>query len=211
MYIPRSFAETDRAVLFDFIEANPFGLLLTVEDGVPVGSHIPFVLDQASGADGALQAHLARANPQWRGFDGRTQVLCVFVGPHAYVSPSWYTPETPAVPTWNYAVVHAYGVPSVIDDPVRLRAQQEALVDRFEADRAAPWSMASQDASYIGGMLEGIVAFEIPVARLEGKFKLNQNIPQANRRGAMAGLRGEATDPGSLAVAELMAARERES
>jgi len=208
MYIPKPFAETDRDTLFDLIDAHAFGLLMSVEGGVPVGSHIPFVLDRASGEYGTLQAHVARANRQWQGFDGESEVLCVFSGPHAYVSPGWYDPANPAVPTWNYAVVHAYGVPRVVDDPAHLRAQQDALVARFEAGRAEPWSLASQRENYIEGMLKGIVAFEIPVARLEGKFKLSQNHPEANRRGAIRGLRDEAGDLGSLAVAELMAARE---
>lgn len=208
MYIPEPFAETDRETLFDLIEAHAFGLLVTAEDGVPVASHIPFVLDRAAGEHGTLQAHLARANPQWRGFDGETQVLCVFSGPHAYVSPGWYDPANPAVPTWNYAVVHAYGVPRIVEDPALVRAQQEALVARFEAGRPEPWTMASQRPDYIAGMLKGIVAFEIPVTRLEGKFKLNQNHPEGNRRGAIHGLRSEAGDPDGLAVAALMAARE---
>ncbi|HUT49525.1 MAG TPA: FMN-binding negative transcriptional regulator [Alphaproteobacteria bacterium] len=208
MYIPKPFAETDRARLFELIEAHAFGLLMSVEDGLPVGSHIPFVLDRASGENGTLQGHLARANPQWHGFDGRTEVLCVFQGPHAYVSPGWYDPANPAVPTWNYAAIHAYGVPRIIDDPAHLRAQQEALVARFEAGRADPWSLASQREDYIEGMLKGIVAFEIPLARLEGKFKLSQNQPEANRRGAIRGLRKEAGDPDSRAVAALMATRE---
>jgi len=207
MYVPKPFAETDRDTLFDLIEAHSFGLLVTAEDGVPVASHIPFVLDRAAGEFGTLQAHVARANPQWRAFDGEREVLCVFSGPHAYISPGWYDPANSAVPTWNYAVVHAYGVPRIVEDIAHVRGQQEALVARFEAGRAEPWSMASQSPSYIEGMLKGIVAFEIPVARLEGKFKLNQNHPEGNRRGAIRGLRAEAGDPDSLAIAALMAAR----
>jgi transcriptional regulator len=208
MYVPEPFAETDRDTLFDLIEANAFGLLVTVEDGVPVASHIPLILDRAGGEHGTLLAHVGRANPQWRGFDGKTEVLSVFQGPHAYISPGWYDPANPAVPTWNYAVVHAYGVPRIVEDPAHVRAQQEALVARFEAGRDEPWSLDSQKADYVEGMLKGIVAFEIPVARLEGKFKLNQNHPEGNRRGAIRGLRAEAGDPDSLAIAALMAARE---
>jgi len=208
MYIPKPFAETDHDTLFDLIEAHAFGLLLTVEDGVPVGSHIPFALDRAGGEHGTLQAHVARGNPQWRGFDGEREVLCVFAGPHAYVSPGWYDPANPAVPTWNYSVVHAYGVPRIVEDAARVRAQQEALVARFEAGRAEPWTLDGQRPDYVEGMLKGIVAFEIPVARLEGKFKLNQNHPEGNRRGAIHGLRAEAGDPDSLAIAALMVARE---
>ena len=210
MYIPEPFAETDRETLFALIEAHPFGLLISASDGALAGSHIPFVLDRASGAHGTLQAHLARANPQWRAFEGETEVLCVFAGPHAYISPGWYPPGANAVPTWNYAVVHAYGVPRIVDDPNRVRAQQAALVETFEAARAAPWALDDQPERYVAGMLKGIVAFEIPIARLEGKSKLSQNHPEANRRGAITGLRAEAADdPLSQAIARLMAARER--
>ncbi len=208
MYIPAPFAETDRAVLHDLIEAHGFGVLVSVDEaGAPVASHIPFVLDRASGDNGTLQAHLARANPQWRGFDAGAEILSIFEGPHAYISPRWYDPADYAVPTWNYAVVHAYGVPKIVEEAGVVRAQQEALVARYE-DTSEPWRLDSQREQYIDVMLKGIVAFEIPIARLEGKFKLNQNHPTANRAGAIRGLREEAGDPPSLAVADLMAARE---
>jgi transcriptional regulator len=209
MYIPAPFAVTDRAVLFDLIEREPFGVLVSIDDGVPVASHIPFVLDRASGPDGTLKAHVARANPQWRGFDGKSEALAIFMGPHAYLSPGWYDPKNNAVPTWNYAVVHAYGTPRLIDDKALLRAQQEELVERFENGRAKPWRLGGQPERYIEGMLKGITGFEIPITRLEGKFKLSQNHPEANRKGAIAGLRSEAGDAMSLAIANLMAARER--
>lgn len=208
MYIPGPFAETDIAVLHDLIDDYSFGILVsTGKNGAPVASHIPFVLDRASGEHGTLQTHVARANPQWRGFDADTEILCIFEGPHAYISPRWYDPANSAVPTWNYAVVHAYGVPRIIEDAGAVRAQQEALVMRHE-NTSEPWRLDSQPEEYIEGMLKGIVAFEIPIARLEGKFKLNQNHPEANRVGAISGLREEAGDPPSLAIAELMAARE---
>ncbi len=209
MYIPAPFAETDKAVLHDLIDAYGFGVLVSVEtSGAPVASHIPFVLDRASGDNGILQAHLARTNPQWRGFDAGAEILCVFEGPHAYISPRWYDPANNAVPTWNYAVVHAYGIPRIITDADVVRAQQETLVAKYE-QTSEPWRIDSQPENYIEGMLKGIVAFEIPIARLEGKFKLNQNHPAANRAGAISGLRTEAGDPLSLAIADLMAAREK--
>lgn len=209
MYIPAPFAETDNTVLHDLIEAYDFGALVSInENGAPAASHIPFMLDRAAGDNGTLQAHLARGNPQWRGFDSNTEILCIFEGPHAYISPRWYDPANNAVPTWNYAVVHAYGVPRVIEDSEAVRAQQTAMVARYEDANGEPWRLDSQPEKYIGGMLKGIVAFEIPIARLEGNFKLHQNHPPANRTGAIRGLREETGDPLSLAVAELMAARE---
>ena len=209
MYIPAPFAETDKAVLHDLIDAYDFGALVSIDgNGAPIASHIPFLLDRTAGAHGTLQAHLARGNPQWRGLDGGAEILCIFEGPHAYVSPRWYDPANNAVPTWNYAVVHAYGVPRIIEEADAVLAQQEALVARYEDGSGKPWRLDSQPEKYIGGMQKGIVAFEIPIARLEGNFKLHQNHPPANRTGTIRGLREEAGDPLSLAVAELMAARE---
>ncbi|MCZ6863619.1 MAG: FMN-binding negative transcriptional regulator [Alphaproteobacteria bacterium] len=207
MYIPAPFAETDNSVLHDLIDAYGFGILISLDEcGAPVASHIPFELDRASGDNGTLQAHLARANPQWRGFNAGNEILCIFEGPHAYISPRWYDPANNAVPTWNYVVVHAYGVPKIVEDTEKVRAQQEALVARHEEAVIEPWRLDNQPQNYIESMLKGIVAFEIPIARIEGKFKLNQNHPAANRAGAISGLRKEAGDPLSLAVADLMAA-----
>ena len=106
----------------------------------------------------------------------------VFRGPHSYVSPTWYEPDAPAVPTWNYAVVEAYGTPRIVDDAEELRAQQKRLVATHEAGRSPSWTMDGQPPAYIEGMLKGIVGFEIPIARLEGKFKLSQNRSTADQR-----------------------------
>lgn len=207
MFIAPHFAETDHGLLHGLIRAHSFGLLLTVADGRPFGSHLPFILDAERGPHGTLIAHMARANPQWRAFDGATEVLAVFQGPHAYVSPSWYDPTVNTVPTWNYAVVHAYGVPEIIADPEVIRAMLDHLVAEHEAGADSPWTMASQPDSYLESMQKGIVAFDIPIARLEGKFKLNQNHGEANRKGAIAGLK-RSGDSMSLEVAALMEARE---
>ena len=121
---------------------------------------------------------MARANPQWQDFaklaDGGGEALVIFQGPHAYVSPNWYGPGA-AVPTWNYVAVHAYGPPQIMDDPARVRALLDRLVRVQETDSQTPWSMASQEDEYIERMMRGIVAFEIPVTRLEAKAKLSQN------------------------------------
>lgn len=209
MFIPAAFAETDHAALVELIRRYDFGLLVTVMDGAPFGSHLPFLIDPERGSQGTLLAHMARANPQWRSFDGKAEALAVFQGPHAYISPGWYDPANNAVPTWNYAVVHAYGVPRIVDDPDAVRAQQERMVAHYEAGMARPWRLDSQPESYVEAMLKGIVAFEIPIARLEGKFKLNQNHPEGNRRGAIAGLQATG-DPVAAAVAALMQAREED-
>lgn len=173
MYIPDAFAETDLDRLHGLIEAYDFAMLITNGSPAPLVSHLPFLLDRENGPNGTLQAHMARSNPHWKSFAG--EALVVFHGPHAYVSPTWYEPDAPAVPTWDYAVVHAYGTPRIVDDPQAVRAHQERLVAIHEAGRSPAWNMAGQPPGYIEGMLKGIVGFEIPIARLEGKFKLSQN------------------------------------
>lgn len=194
MYTPDAFAETDLDRLHDLIESYDFGMLICNGKPTPLVSHLPFVLDRSQGPNGTLQAHMARANPHWQSFDG--EVLVVFRGPHAYISPSWYTPDAPAVPTWNYAVVEAYGTPRIVDDPAELRAQQERLVAANETGRSPSWNMDGQPPAYIAGMLKGIVAFEIPIDRLEGKFKLSQNRSTDDSAGVIDGLRatGRAED-----------------
>jgi transcriptional regulator len=205
MYIPADFAETDRAALHGLIAAHAFGLLITVRDGAPTVSHLPFILDPDAGPYGTLYAHLARANPQWRDFDATTEVLAVFQGPHAYVSPRWYRPGN-AVPTWNYATVHAWGIPEIVEDADTVHRQQAALVTAYEGVGAGAWSLDSQPDAYVAGMLRGIVVFALPIARLDGKFKLSQNRPADDRAGVVAGLR-ETGRPDDAALAALMAER----
>jgi transcriptional regulator len=198
VYIPDAFAETDLGRLHDLIEAYDFAMLITNGAPAPFVSHLPFLLDRTSGPNGVLQAHMARGNPHWRNFDG--EALVVFHGPHSYVSPSWYEPDAPAVPTWNYAVVHAYGTPRIIDDPQAVRAHKERLIATHEAGRLPAWNMAGQPPDYIEGMLKGIVGFEIPIARLEGKFKLSQNRSEADRRNVAQTF----AESGSEALSRLM-------
>ena len=206
MYVPGPFAETDREVLFGWIEAHDFGLLVTDEAGVPVASHLPFLLDRERGPNGTLLAHMARSNPQWKSFALGVTALAIFQGPHAYVSPGWYA-TGPAVPTWNYAAVHAYGRPRLIEDAAAREALLGRLAARHEAAFDPPWRPEDQPADFVRRMIEGIVAFEIPIATLEGKFKASQNRPAADRAGVIEGLRATG-EPRALALAEMMAARE---
>jgi transcriptional regulator len=199
MYVPNAFREDDVARLHEFIRAWSFALLVTDVDGAPVATHLPFVLD-TDGPGARLIGHMARANPQWRSFDGVRPALVVFAGPHAYVSPTWYA-TAPAVPTWNYAAVHAYGCPRVLDG---LAARRDA-VERLVAVHEAAWRLADQPEDFVAGMLGGIVAFELPIARLAGKLKLSQNRPAADRTGVVRAL--EAGGPSARAVADLMARR----
>jgi transcriptional regulator len=168
MYVPRHFSVEDRDLLDRMIRDNPFGLLVGTVDGSHFATHLPFLLD-----GDRLLGHFARGNPHWKSLDGTTEMLAVFSGPHAYVSPRWYRPG-PAVPTWNYVVVHVYGAPWIIADTASVRALLDRLVGEYEA---GAWTLEGQDADYIDRMMQGIVAFEMPVARVEGKFKLSQNRP----------------------------------
>lgn len=206
MYVPPAFAATDPAVLQDLMTANPFALLVTGDDdGVPFASHLPMLWQPDGGDAGHIAGHMARANPQWRHFADGRPVLAVFAGPHHYISPSWYD-NAPAVPTWNYAAVHAYGVPRLIDDAAHARAHLAKMVARFEADLPAPWTMDLPD-DYVDGMVRGIVGFEIPVDRLEGKLKMSQNRPPADRDGAIAGLEGLGDDSAAAAAALMRSLR----
>ncbi len=204
MYVPPHFAETDLGRLHDLMRRFDFALLVASgADGAPEAAHIPFMLDSSQGPRGTLLAHMARANPLWRRFGSDREVLVVFQGPHGYVSPRWYTEPAAAVPTWNYAAVHAYGIPCIVEDPAEASAMLERLVDAQEAGRPRPWRMADARPGLIDAMARGIVAFEIPVDRLEGKLKISQNKAAEDRAGVVAALTA-AGDDASLALAALM-------
>ena len=204
VYLPPAFTETREEVLFAHIERHDFGLLVTHGAAGLIASQIPFLAERRAGGL-YLQAHIARANPQTDDFDGG-EALAIFPGPHAYISPGWYE-AGPAVPTWNYASVHAYGAARRIDDPAWLRELVRRLSERHEAREPAPWSMEGLPEAYVQSMLKGIVGIEIAVSRLEGKFKLSQNRPAADRPRIITALERRA-DLDSHAVAQLM--RERE-
>jgi transcriptional regulator len=186
---------------------HSFATLVTVEDGVPFASHLPILVEPGSeGTQGRLLAHMARANPQWRGFSQNQDVLVIFQGPHAYVSPSWYVTE-PNVPTWNYTVVHAYGRPRLIEEPEEcLRILRESVAT-YESGFEKPWTL-EQVGDYARKLLPGIAAFELRLTRVEGKFKLNQNRAPEDRRAVMEVLERSA-DPEQRAVGALM--RERDT
>jgi transcriptional regulator len=203
VYIPQPFDASEVAWCHDLIRREPFAILVGVDQGgAPFATHLPVLLDQAPEPLGTLLAHVARPNPQWQLFAPDRPVLVVFPGAHAYVSPSWYA-QHPSVPTWNYVAVHAYGVPRLIEEPERVRAILDRLVRTFEDGRAEPWRLDSLSDTYLSGMMRGIVAFEIPIDRLEGKGKLSQNRPPGDQARVRAALAAD-EDPMARAVAELM-------
>lgn len=176
IYIPKHFAEQDIGRLQALIRAENFGTLISSgTNGIEV-SHLPFLLDAGRHV---LRAHMARGNPQWQALASGAEVVVVFHGPHHYVSPAWYA-NRPSVPTWNYAVVHVQGRPRLIEDHGRLEAMVRELVEHHEAFSPAPWRM-ELPPDYQHKMLAGIVGFEIDISRMEGKFKLSQNRPAADR------------------------------
>jgi transcriptional regulator len=185
LYSPRHFAVDDPREAIALMQAHSFATLITADRGEPQVTHLP-LLWAPGGVHGVLEGHMARANPHWQRFaDGHT--LAVFHGPHAYVSPSWYTQPQREVPTWNYATVHAHVAVEVIE----ARDAKLDLVDRtaavFESGNAQPWTR-SVDGERLEGLLRGIVAFRMPIARLEAKFKMNQNKTAEDRAGVIARL-----------------------
>lgn len=210
MYTPKSFAETDPAVLHDFMQANNFAALVSQsEDGGLVATHLPLMFHPERGADGngALIGHIARANSQWKNLSPEREVLVIFQGPHTYITPSWYE-HMPNVPTWNYAVVHAYGTPRLIEDHGELLTLLREVVGHHEAGFEQPWPMSNveSDEKYMDTHLRSIVGLEICITRLEGKFKMSQNRTENDQARVMAALSASDYAP-DQAVAAVM--RER--
>jgi predicted FMN-binding regulatory protein PaiB/threonine/homoserine/homoserine lactone efflux protein len=206
VYLPPAFSETRPAVLLDHVERYSFGLLVSHGPDGLVASHIPFLVERTD-PELHLLGHLARPNPQVDDLGRGKEVMAIFSGPHAYISPSWYL-HGPSVPTWNYVDVHAYGTVRPVEDPTWLRRLLCRLSDRHEAGNPAPWRVEDLPETYLEAMLKGIVGFDITVSRLEGKFKLSQNRPAADRPSVITGLEVQA-DENSTAVARLMREREQ--
>ena len=203
MYIPEHFRESDQATLHAFVRAHSFATLVSNGADGMIATHLPLLLDVDRGPHGTLVGHLARANPHGAALAEGAETLAIFNGPHAYVSPQWYT--TPmAVPTWNYAVVHAYGRPRLIEQDAALRDVLMRTVAEFEAAFAYQWQPPEGD--FVDKLAKQVIGFEIAIERLEGKMKLSQNRPKADQAGTIAGLRATG-EPDAVAVAELMARR----
>jgi transcriptional regulator len=201
MYQPSHFIERDRERIVALMRRYSFATVISHDGHAPFATHMPMLLHADDGEHGTLVTHMARANPQWKHFGKGREVLAIFQGPHAYISPNWYE-QRPEVPTWNYAVVHAYGVPRYVEDKAALRAMLRELVDTFEANQPQPYGQVLTD-DYIDKLSPGIVGIEIPISRLEAKFKLNQNRSSADRAGVIAALAASA-DQTEREVAELM-------
>lgn len=200
MYAPNHFIEPRLDVLHALIHAHPLGTLVTQDDDGLCADHIPFEIGPATpdAPFGVLRCHVARANALWR---RDAEVLVVFQGPQAYVSPAWYEEKARSgkvVPTFNYAVVHGHGTPRIIDDPAWLLALLERLTSRHEANQLAPWRVADAPPDYIAKMMAAIVGIEIALTRLQGKWKISQNRSPADQQAIAAGQRASAPQMAGL-------------
>jgi transcriptional regulator len=209
MYLPEHFTRTDVATLHRLIRDYPLATLVTLGDGELIVNHVPLLIDAGAGPYGMLRGHVARANPVWRHFSAAVPTTAVFRGPDAYVSPSWYPSKAAhgkVVPTWNYAVVHAHGMPRVIEDRDWLRALVEELTTAHEAAIGSGWKFSDAPADFAQQMLGAIVGIEIPITTLTGKWKVSQNRTAADRAAVAAalGARGASGDSNAAAMAELV-------
>lgn len=203
MYIPAHNKEADITVMHALIRARPLGAWVTTGNDGLVANHIPFLIDPARGAFGTLVGHVARANPVWK---SPAQSLVIFQGPQTYITPAWYPskqadPKT--VPTWNYTAVHAHGTPRAIEDAGWLLNHVTQLVETHEAGQSHPWKVTDAPREYIDAMLRGIVGIEIPIDRIEGKWKVSQNRTAEDKQGVAAGLAAVGEDE-SIAMSGLV-------
>ena len=212
IYNPPHFRSDDVPALHAAIRAHAFGSLVTVgADGIEV-SHVPMLVDAAPAPYGTLIGHIAKANGQWRSAKPEVPALAMFLGPNAYITPSWYATKQESgkvVPTWNYVAVHATGRLRFFHEPERLLDVVTRLTEAHEAGRAAPWKVSDAPRDYVAGMLKGIVGFELTITKLEGKFKMSQNRPAVDRAGVVEGLARDGGDT-NAAVARLVSDLSRE-
>ncbi len=201
MYAPAMHRVEDRATLVAFMRSHAFATLVTHgADGLRA-THIPMHVALENG-DVVLYAHMARANPQWHDFAAGAEVMATFLEPHAYVSPRHYANPL-SVPTWNYAAVHAYGTPRLIEEHDQKHALMKSLIADYDGEYGARFPNLPED--YVSGMLRGVAAFAIAVTRLEARFKLSQEKTAADRDRIIAELEAS-SDSGARATAALMRA-----
>lgn len=203
MYIPEYFKETNPERISALIKDNSFGTLITVPNGgVPFVSHLPFLYEHSADSNGKLLCHMARTNPQWQHFLSSSEVLAIFQGPHAYISPSWYS--SPSVPTWNYAVVHLRGEARLIEGKSNLETLLEQLTQVYESQMPNPWESKLTDERN-SKLLDMIVGFEIEITDIQGKFKLSQNRSLEDQQRIIEEL-NHSNKQNETAVAKLMSA-----
>jgi transcriptional regulator len=206
MYIPRHNEEKRVSVMHSLILSRPLGTLVTLGASGLFASHIPMLLENDGSQFGVLKGHISRANTQWRDFVPTVDALAIFSGHQHYITPTWY-PGTKEhgeeVPTWNYVVVHAYGPLKVIQDEHWLLTNVEKLTNIHEAGSPVPWKVSDAPHDFIRSQLKGIVGLELPIQKIEGKWKVSQNRTEPDRNGVIDGL-AKLNTPESLAMKALV-------
>lgn len=201
LYIPEAHLVEDRRFLHDFMSDFPFVDLVTASPSLRI-THIPVLLDRERGRFGTIIGHVSAKNPQRASFNGRDNTVIVFRGPHGYISPTWYASRE-AVPTWNFAVVHASGRPRAITDAAQTRALLARLVKTFEKTVGSDFDLATLPETYIARMVQGVAPFEMEIDGLEGKFKFGQDRSAADRTGILTHVRqGGYREPGLPEITE---------
>jgi len=205
MYVQPAFAVNEHESLHALIRQRPLGTWIARNGTETTVNHVPFLLDDRRGEHGVLMAHVPRANPVWRGLSDSESIV-VFHGPDAYISPSWYASKQEhdrVVPTWNYVVVQAHGVSQIIEDRDWLYTHLQKMTGTHELAIGSDWKIEDAPSDYIDNMMKALVGIEIPISRLVGKFKMNQNRSDADKAGVIAGLR-QSGESRSLEVADLV-------
>jgi transcriptional regulator len=206
VYIPKFNLETRPDVIQNLIGTHPLATLVTMGTSGLIATHLPLVLHRSEGPNGTLRGHISRANPQWRELNSSVEALAIFTGPEHYITPNWYPEKAEdgkVVPTWNYAVVHAYGPITLIEDPAWLLTHLNSLVAHHESTFPQPWKISDAPEDYIASQLRGIIGIELPIHRLEGKWKVSQNKSEPTLRSIERGLE-ELDTPESLAMRDLV-------
>jgi len=206
MYEPPLHRQEDLAAQHALIRAHPLGLLISHGASGLLANAIPFLIFPEASTLGTLQAHVARANPQWRDLQTAEEALVVFQGVQHYITPSWYETKRETgkvVPTWNYLIVQARGRPRMIEDADWPRAQSEALTSKKEASRAKPWAVGDAPEDFVASQIRQIVGVEIEITDIKGKWKVSQNRKAEDRAGVIAGLEAEG-DPEAEEMARIV-------
>ena len=205
MYVPPAFAVADLSELHDLVRASRLGFLVTRSPSELQSTPLPFFLDVEEGEYGTLYGHIARANPQWQS-SVDAQAMALFMGPNAYITPSWYATKEETgkvVPTWNYVAVEAHGTAEFFDDAERLLNVVTRLTQIYEQPRDKPWAVDDAPTDYVKAQLRGIVGVRMPIVRMDGKRKMSQNRSANDRAGVIEGL-SQSNDPQDVGVADLV-------
>ncbi len=208
MYLPEAFHETRIEVMHDLMRSHRLAMLITGGEGGLNASPVPFLIYDAEGEFGTLRAHVARANPHWRELGDMAECLVVFQGEQGYITPSWYPTKEAThkvVPTWNYVTVHAWGKPHIVEDGLWLRRLLEDLTQVQESQRVQPWNINDAPSDFIDTQMKAIIGIEIPVGRVEGKWKMSQNRPAVDQAGVVEGLRSASDAHRNAIMAETVA------